>query len=633
MSDAAVAFQPAIGLRAALLVCGLLVQGASSHLRAADEHPERQASLRTEIKGTDLDGKVHRVPACGTRGAVVVFLSTSCPISNSYLPELRALATRCRRLDIGFFGIISDHTVTRLAASGHRDDFGIDFPVLFDVSGRLRAQLQATHTPQAFVVSPTGEVLYSGRIDDLYPEIGKKRTTASTHELRDAVTALAADRKVSIGSTTPVGCLLEAPPDPEAMPDVTFNRDIAPLLYANCSGCHRPGESAPFSLLSYADACQHGAQIAAVTESRFMPPWHPEPGFGHFQNERRLRDDEIQHIRDWVDSGKPEGEAADRLAPPEFTDGWRLGKPDLILKMRDAFPVNADGPDVHQHFVLPSGLAKDRLVSAVEFRPGNPLVTHHACFYLDETGAARRLQSQSSEIGYGSFVGPGFANTGALRSWLPGMSPQHLPDGTGQLIGAHCDVVVEIHYRPSGKAELDQSVVGIHFASRTARHLVGEIQIMNKALTIPAGVAEHRHKSSFTIPVDTALLDVLPHMHLLGREMKAVATRPDGTQVPLIWIRKWDFNWQDQYLYSEPLLLPRGTRIDVEAVFDNSAANPLNPHTPPQTVCWGEETRDEMSVCHFRYACQTRDDMVTLNGNYLRYAAEQQRIFESARRP
>jgi hypothetical protein len=288
---------------------------------------------------------------------------------------------------------------------------------------------------------------------------------------------------------------------------------------------------------------------------------------------------------------------------------------------------------VHQHFVLPTGLPKDRLVSAVEFRPGNPRVTHHACFYLDNTGAARRLQSLSPDNGYGSFVGPGFANVGALRSWLPGMSPQHLPGGTGQLLTAHSDLVLEIHYRPSGKVELDKSVVGIHLAPRTARQLVGEIQVMNKALTIPAGAAAHRHSASFTLPVDAAFLDVLPHMHLLGREMKAVATRPDGTEVSLVWIRNWDFNWQDQYLYADPLMLPRGTRIDVESVFDNSADNPLNPHSPPQTVSWGEETHDEMAVCHFRYACRTLDDMATLNAHYVRYAAEQQRIFESAQRP
>jgi mono/diheme cytochrome c family protein len=636
MTHAAEAGQLAIGLRAARSFCCLLLCWWCLPARATEPQASvPSADARRSLKGTDLDGKVHRIPTCGARrGAAIVFLSTTCPISNSYLPQLKTLAARCRRIDVDFYGIVSDHAVSRAAADRHRTDFQVDFPILFDVSGTIRRQLQATHTPQAFVVSATGQTLYSGRIDDLYAEPGRKREEASTHEFRDAVTALASGLDVKVPHTAPVGCLLEDPPQPgDAATDVTFNRDIAPLLYASCSGCHRPGEGAPFSLLSYADACQHGAQIAAVTQTRFMPPWHPEPGFGHFQNERRLSDDEIQLIRDWVDSGKPEGDAADRLAPPVFADGWRLGKPDLILRMKEAYELRADGPDVHQHFVLPTGLSKDRLVSAVEFRPGNPVVTHHSCFYIDTTGTGRKLQALEPDIGYGSFVGPGFLNTGALRSWLPGMSPQHLPAGTGQILQAHSDIVLEIHYRPSGKVEIDQSVVGIHFAPRSAKYRVGEIQVMNKALTIPPGAAEHRHTSSFTVPVDTALLDVLPHMHLLGREMKAVATRPDGKQIPLVWIRNWDFNWQDQYLYADPVLLPRGSRIDVEAVFDNSDRNPLNPHSPPQAVSWGEQTRDEMAVCHFRYACTSKEDMTTINTHYLRYAAEQQRIFENGRRP
>jgi len=635
MSHAAEAGQPALMLRAAQLCRGLLLGWiCCTTLKADDSAGQPAAEPLSCLKATDLDGRLHRLAAGGgRRGVALVFLSTTCPISNSYLPQLKTTAARCRRHEIDFFGVISDTAITRAAAIQHRDAFELDFPVLFDVSGELRRELKATHTPQAIVLSRTGRIVYSGRIDDLYSEPGSKRMSASTHEFRDALKSLTCEKPVAVASTTPIGCLLEDPPVKGAADDVTFNRDIAPILYANCSGCHRPGEGTPFSLLSYADACQHGAQIAVVTQSRFMPPWHPEPGFGHFQNERRLSAAEIGLIRQWVEAGKPEGEAADALAPPEYAAGWRLGQPDLVLTMKEAFELRADGADVHQHFVLPTGILKDRLVSAVEFRPGNPAVAHHACFYLDNSGAARVLQAQDPDVGYGSFVGPGFANFGALRSWLPGMTPQHLPSGTGQLLPAHSDVVLEIHYRPSGKVENDRSVVGIHFASRSAKFRVGEFQVMNKALTIPAGAAGHRHSSSFTIPVDTALLDVLPHMHLLGREMKAVATRPDGEQVPLVWIRKWDFNWQDQYLYADPILLPRGSRIDVEAVFDNSDQNPLNPHAPPKAVSWGEQTCDEMAVCHFRYACASHDDLVTMNTHYVRYAAEQQRVFESGKRP
>lgn len=591
---------------------------------------------RERLHAIDLDGRLHR-PADGPdrRGALFVFLSTACPISNGYVPELKSLSAVCRQRHIDFYGVLSDPSVGRREALRHRDEFRLSFPVLFDTSGELRRNLSATHTPHAFLVDRGGRTVYSGRIDDLYSALGRRRDAPTVRDLREALDAFAADRPIATPVTQPVGCLLEATPAEATGGEVTFHRDVAPLLYAHCSECHRPGESAPFPLLTYEDAVRHARQIAAVTQSRFMPPWHPVPGFGRFRNERRLTDFEIARVARWVADGMPAGDSADELAPPQFTDGWRLGKPDLILKMPEAFELAADGPDVHQHFVLPTGLDRHRLVSAVEFRPGTPRVTHHASFYIDVTGAGRKLASLTPDLGYGSFVGPGFPSVGSLRSWLPGMSPQHLPEGTGQLLQARSDLIVEIHYRRSGKVETDRSVVGLHFAKSDARQLVGEFQVANKELTIPAGAARHHHTASFTLPVDATLLDTVPHMHLLGREMKAVAVRPDGEVVPLVWITDWDFNWQGQYLYSEPPSLPAGTRIDVEAWFDNSAENPLNPHSPPQTVTWGEETQDEMAVCQFRYTTRTVEDLAELSAHYIRYAEEQQRVFErlQQRRP
>ena len=585
------------------------------------------------FKATDLDGEVHRIAEDPQHpGAVLVFLSTTCPISNSYIPALNKLAKRSCGRRIEFYGVISDPAATRVEARKHRDDYEIKFPVLFDASGALQRALGATHTPQAFVLSRDGERIYSGRIDDLYGEIGRRRPCATEDYLRDAIKALARGEPAQTPLTQPIGCLLEQPPAGEFTGEVTFHRHIAPILYAHCSGCHRPGEAAPFPLLSYQDAARHARQIAAVTTTGFMPPWHAAAGFGHFLNARGLTDEEVDLIRFWVEDGMPVGDESDRLEPPQFTDGWQLGQPDLILSMQDAYELDAEGDDVHQHFVLPTGLRTNHLVSAVEFRPGNPRVAHHACFYVDNTGSARKLQSRAPDVGYGSFVGPGFPNIGSLRSWLPGMSPQHLPEGTGQMLHARSDLVVEIHYQKTGKIETDRSTVGIHFAKPTARQLVGEIQVMNKELTIPAGAGRHHHAASFTLPVDAILLDTAPHMHLLGREMRAVAVRPDGVTVPLIWIKDWDFNWQEQYLYAEPVELPRGTRIDVDAWYDNSAGNPLNPWSPPRTVYWGEQTRDEMGVCHFRYTCRNLQDLTTLNEHYVRYAATQQRRYERMRR-
>ena len=326
----------------------------------------------SRLRGINLEGKRHEFSLTPDgQGTVFVFLSTECPISNGCVPRLNRLASRFRKLNVEFCGVISSSSVTRAEAIRHRDEFRIAFPVLFDVSGELRRLLRATHTPQAIVVSPGGRTLYSGRVDNQYSAVGRRRDQPSVHDLRDALQSIISGREVAVPVTEPVGCLLEDPPQPGAGGAVTFNRDIAPVLFTSCSECHRPGETAPFSLLSYEDASRHAQQIVQVTQSRFMPPWHPVEGFGHFQNERRLSDGEIALFQQWVADGKPEGDVADRLTPPEFPGGWRLGTPDLVLRMDEAFELEADGQDVHQHFVLPTRLKENRLVAAIEFRPGN----------------------------------------------------------------------------------------------------------------------------------------------------------------------------------------------------------------------------------------------------------------------
>ncbi len=597
----------------------------------ADEPPVVERNTCRSLKGIDVNGRLHHFAASpNCKGVAVVFLATHCPISNGSLPTLQKLATRFKIHGIEFYGVVSAPNLSRENAAKHRDEYRIPFPVLFDASGNLRRRLKPTHTPQAIVLSPTGAVLYSGRIDDRYPSIGRKREVASEHELEDALIDITAGRAVAVPTTTPVGCVLENLPTAK-IGDVTFNRDIAPILFTSCVECHRPGESGPFSLLTYADACEHAQQIAEVTEQRTMPPWHAVEDFGHFRNDRRLKDDEIALIQKWVAEGQPEGDVRDLPVPPKFISGWQLGKPDVILKMNEPFALSADGPDVHQHFVLPTGMKRNRMISAVEFRPGNPRVAHHACFYIDISGAARKLDQRSPSPGYGSFAGPGFDNFGAFRSWLPGMTPQRLPHGTGTPLPAHSDIVLEIHYQHTGKPETDQSSIGLFFAEPSAKQQVLELQVMNKALDIPAGESRHHHRATFTLPAAATLLDAAPHMHLLGREMKAIATLPNGEVKPLIWVRDWNFNWQGQYIYVDPLRLPKGTVISVDAWFDNAAENPLNPHSPPQRIQWGEQTRDEMSLCHFRYLCDSDSELNAINSRYRAYVSEQQQLFQQNR--
>lgn len=395
-------------------------------------------------------------------------------------------------------------------------------------------------------------------------------------------------------------------------PAPTFNRDVAPILYRECAACHRPGEVAPFSLLTYQDAAKHAPLITTVTASRLMPPWKPEPGYGEFQDTHRLTDTEIATIQAWAKAGTPEGDPADRPAPPKFAEGWQLGEPDLVVEMPEPFSVPAGGPDIYQCFVLPLNLTEDREVTAVEFRPGNRKVVHHAIFYLDSFGNARGKDAGDPDPGYKCFGGPGVLPTGGLGGWAPGVRPRFLPEGVARPLPKGSDLIIQSHYHPTGKPESDRSTLGIHFSKAHAAKTVISLPLVKRDLHIPAGEKRHSERVSFTMPIDLQAIGIIPHMHLLGREMKVTATLPDGGSRPLIWIRDWDFNWQGHYTYARPVELPKGSRIDLEAIYDNSSGNPRNPHDPPREVKWGEQTTDEMAIAFIQFQTDHRGDQLTL---------------------
>jgi hypothetical protein len=373
----------------------------------------------------------------------------------------------------------------------------------------------------------------------------------------------------------------------------TFNRDIAPILYKNCATCHRPGEVAPFSLLSYQDAAKRAKQIATVTHSRFMPPWRAEPGYGVFQNERRLTDDQIAALGEWAANGAPEGDAADKTAPPAFAEGWQAGQPDKVFTLPGKFALAADGPDQYRCFVVPMNLDHDVYVKTFEFRAENRRVVHHAIIFTDPTGAARKLAPNGGS--YPCFGGPGFGPTGLVGGWAPGGSPGVFGKGMELTVAKGTDLVLQIHYHPSGKPEQDQSSLGMTFgeAPTIGRGLI----LMNsRAIDISAGESHYVVKTGVTIPQDVEVLGITPHAHYLAKDMKVDAHLPDGSVTHMIWIKDWDFNWQGQYRYAQPVKLPKGTRVELEYTYDNSPANPRNPSNPPKAVHWGEQTTDEMAV-------------------------------------
>jgi hypothetical protein len=397
---------------------------------------------------------------------------------------------------------------------------------------------------------------------------------------------------------------------PAAAP--TFNRDIAPILYNHCANCHRPGEVAPFSLLTYSDASKRAAQIAAVTHARFMPPWKPVVGYNEFADDRHLDPAEIETLSRWAKAGAPEGDAHALPVPPTFSSDWSLGPPDVVVTLPHPFQIPAGGQDIYQCFVLPLGFADDRAVSAVEVRPGDRQVVHHAILYLDNSGRARELEQNTAGAGYRCFGGPGFLPSGSLGGWAPGAVTQRLPDGVARHVAAGADLVAQIHYHPSGKPEQDQTSIGIYFAKGPAPQSIYNVTLIRRDLDIPAGDANYRVRVDFTLPIGIQATGVTPHMHLLGKQMKVTATLPTGEIKPLIRIDDWDFNWQGIYTFKSPIWLPAGTKLEMEALYDNSAANARNPHSPPQEVHWGENTTDEMAIAFLQYESANPADRVTI---------------------
>jgi mono/diheme cytochrome c family protein len=380
----------------------------------------------------------------------------------------------------------------------------------------------------------------------------------------------------------------------------TFTRDIAPIVFDHCANCHRPGEVAPFALTSYKEVKKHARQIADLTSDRVMPPWKPEHGYGDFIGERRLNDDQIKLIGEWVKAGAPEGDPAALPPLPKFAEGWVLGEPDMVVKMPEAYTLHAEGKDVFRCFVIPLNLDEDKYVKAVDFRPGNPKIVHHALFFLDATGKARELDEKDPGPGYPGAGGPGFLPTGSLGGWSPGYRARYLPDDVGRAVRKGSDLIIQEHLHPSGKEEREQSMLGLYFAKTPPAKVTNAFPKIAGPINIPAGERKYEVNDTFTVPIDVTLIGITPHAHLLCKEIKVDANFLDGSSRPLIWIKHWDWNWQDLYLYQEPVRVPAGTKIVSHYVYDNSAENPTNPSTPPKRVRWGEQTTDEMAIVFFQ---------------------------------
>jgi len=431
---------------------------------------------------------------------------------------------------------------------------------------------------------------------------------------------------------------------PQSARPVTFNTDVAPIFFEHCATCHRPIEAntrlappkppgeggpasekdplcvagAPFSLLDYSSARRHAREIAEATATRAMPPWLPEPGHGEFLNPRRLRDDQIALIQQWVEQGAAEGDPAKTPKAPAFPDGWQLGHPDLVLKSADTYTLQPGKSEVFRNFVIPVPRSSTRYVRAIEFRADNPRVLHHANVAVDPGRVSRRLDRAEA--------GPGFATMPEdevqnVFGWSPGKVPILEPADTAWALEEGSDLVVQLHMVPGTTVETVQPSIGLFFASTPPTRVPIVVKLESKSIDIPAGESNYVIEDSYVLPVDVSVVSVYPHAHYLAREMRGTATLPDGTVKPLIWIKQWDMRWQDQYRYNEPLSLPRGTTLRMRFTYDNSDANARSPR-PARRVKWGQHSTDEMGALWVEVIPRGPDAAAVLTRDYFRRALE-----------
>jgi hypothetical protein len=406
----------------------------------------------------------------------------------------------------------------------------------------------------------------------------------------------------------------------------TFNKDVAPILYAECTTCHRPGEIAPMSLLTYKEARPWARAIAARVTDGSMPPWHADPSIGQFVNERRLTAAQKATIQAWVAAGAPEGLAADLPTAPTYPSGWRIGVPDAVLTMQEDYPIPATGTVPYQYFEVPTNFAEDRWIQSWELRPGNRAVVHHVIVYTRPPQAAQaqgRPQpaagvrplpvftlAEGMEIPAGQTGGPPLPEgerkalgpndrprprgTGpSIGGYVPGNSTRVFPAGTAMRLPAGSTLVFQMHYTTIGEPTTDRSSMGLVFAKERPAIALNSGALVNGSLHIPAGAPDHRVDAEMTINRDVMLYSMVPHTHVRGKKWLYEVIFPDGQRQTILSVPNYDFEWQHEYQFAEPLRLPKGSKLHAVAWYDNSPGNKSNPD-PTKEVWWGDQTWEEM---------------------------------------
>ena len=530
------------------------------------------------------------------RATVTVFLATDCPLARRAVPRIKQISRVFAAQNVRFVGAFPNAADDEKACQAFAANY--HFPFAFvrgEAAQALARKYNAEVSPEIVITDAAGAVRYKGDIDDRDTGELSRVVPDTANALRDIL----ANRPVKVSRTRARGCALLLPDIEKATTFVTYARDIAPILNQNCVECHRSGAIGPMPLDTYERAVRWSKEIVRVTSEYAMPPWKAE-SHGEFHDERRLTDGQIGLLASWANGGTPSGDLKTLAPLPAFPTGWTLGKPDVVFALPEAFSVPAAGKDFYRCFIIPANLDADKWVSGVEYRPGNAGVVHHVSVFVDTSGAARRLaKAQGADTGpLISYLnptpgnGPGFAPyAGSLGGWTPGHAPRKLPAGVALRLPKNADIVMEIHYHLSGKPEKDKSQMGVYWAKEPVQKHLRVADISSATFSIPPGDANYLVEASGFVPEDITVLSVTPHLHNLGKSMRVSATLPDGTFRLLVDVNRWDFAWQPSYRFVEPVKLPRGTRIDVSARFDNTTRKPKQSAPPADCGQMGRKHR------------------------------------------
>jgi hypothetical protein len=570
----------------------------------ADDSPARPIAAARGMIGqkvawqtlTDYQGKewdTSEFP--NQKGAVFAFIGTQCPLAKLYTLKLVSLAREYESRGIRFVAVDSNVQDSLAEMAAHAKKFEMTMPFLKDPDQRWADELGATRTPEVCVLDSAGVLRYRGRIDDQYG-IGYAKEKPSDLCLVNAIESVLAGREVETVLVSAPGCLIGRGRRDKTNPSVdvnaiTYSNQVSRILQNRCVSCHREDEIGPMDLSNYDDASAWADMILEVVNEGRMPPWHASPDHGHFANDRRMTQEEIDTLNRWVAQGLARGDASHEPEPLKVAKGWQLPRePDLVVEMaKRPFKVPASGDVRYQYFLVDPGFDKDVWVNGMEIVPGNRAVVHHVLVFLRDKNdkSGRDLHGERS----------------FLAGYVPGTRVEFMPEGMAKRIPAGSQLVFQLHYTPIGTEQMDLSKIGFWYTDpSTLTHEVQTTSAVQTAFRIPPRTDNYRTTALLpeALP-ECQLLSMSPHMHLRGKAFRYTVIAPSGEREIVLDIPRYDFNWQTEYRFQVPKNLEEGSRIYCEAAFDNSDQNLNNPD-PSATVIWGDQTYEEMMIGYFHIA-------------------------------